>query len=430
MHPEDAQYQRILWYDKDKNIKEFCLTTVTFGTASAPFAAIRVMHQLAEDEKVAYPLAENVLKNEMYVDDIQTGAFTIEETINLRDQLTNALLSGGFELRKWCSNSPEVIQAIPNEHRSIGSDRQFDKNESVKTLGIHWQPILDSFGFKIHFELSEEYTKRSVTSLAARIYDPLGFISPITVMAKIILKSIWSTKIERETGEFSGIDWDEKLPINLQQQWRTYISGLEYIKSITIPRWINYFPDKCKNIQLHAFCDGSTVAYAANVYIRLEYFDGTIFTHLLVAKTKVTPLKPLTIPRIELSGAVLATKLMSWVKQHLRIYSTDIKTYFWSDATIVLYWIHGDINRWKPFVANRIGFILENSNSPQWGHVTTDNNPADCGTRGLFPAELATFKLWWKGPSWLCDSNKNWPSFNKGSIKISEDIAETKSIKV
>lgn len=249
-------------------------------------------------------------------------------------------------------------------------------------------------------------------------------------MAKIILKSIWSTKIERETGEFSGIDWDEKLPINLQQQWRTYISGLEYIKSITIPRWINYFPDKCKNIQLHAFCDGSTVAYAANVYIRLEYFDGTIFTHLLVAKTKVTPLKPLTIPRIELSGAVLATKLMSWVKQHLRIYSTDIKTHFWSDATIVLYWIHGDINRWKPFVANRIGFILENSNSPQWGHVTTDNNPADCASRGLFPAELATFKLWWKGPSWLCDSNKNWPSFNKGSIKISEDIAETKSIKV
>lgn len=429
MHPEDAQYQRILWYDKNNEIQEFCLTTVTFGTASAPYDAIRVIHQLADDEKQNYPLAEYVLKHEMYVDDIQTGAYTIEEAIQLRDQINSALLSGHFELRKWCSNKPEILQSIPKEHCTMDTTHQFDKNESIKTLGVRWNPNLDIFGFQFDFETNIIPTKRNVSSLAARIYDPLGHISPVTITAKIILKSIWSTKIERATGQTTGIEWDEELPLNLQKQWQTYIKSLDHIQSITIPRWIEFIKEY-KNIQLHAFCDGSTSAYAACIYLRIEFMDESIKTHLVVAKTKVTPINVSTIPRIELSGAVLATKLMVWVKQHLRVMSKNVKTYFWSDATIVLHWIHGNVNRWKPFVANRITFILENSSPSEWNHVNTDDNPADCATRGLSPAELAKFNLWWIGPKWLSQSPENWQLFNKNSIKINDELIEAKPTKL
>lgn len=249
-------------------------------------------------------------------------------------------------------------------------------------------------------------------------------------MAKIILKAIWSAKIERANNQLTGIEWDEELPQNLQKKWQIYVKSLDQMGSISIPRWTEYMPTKCKSIQLHTFCDGSNSAYAANVYIRIEYSDGSIKTHLLIAKTKVTPVKPSTIPRIELSGAVLATKLLIWVQQHLRIMSDSVKTYFWSDATIVLYWIHGNVSRWKPFVANRVNFILENSNRLQWNHVTTDNNPADCATRGLLPAELANFELWWKGPTWLSQSPETWQSFDKNSAKFSDEASEVKPTKL
>ncbi|XP_070854797.1 uncharacterized protein [Drosophila suzukii] len=115
MHEEDAQYQRIIWRDEKGLIKEYFLTTVTFGTASAPFTAIRVIHQIASDERERYPLAEHVLKKEIYVDDVQTGHETIDGALKIRNDVIAALQSAGMELKKWASR---YLRKHPN-YRSL-----------------------------------------------------------------------------------------------------------------------------------------------------------------------------------------------------------------------------------------------------------------------------------------------------------------------
>ena len=137
VHPEDAQYQRILWRNHNNEIQEYCLTTVTFGTASAPFTAIRVLHQLADDEKATYPLAGPVLKNDIYVDDILSGSHSIDATLEIRNQVKEALQSAGMELRKWASNSTEILFNIPVEHTSMYKLVQLHERQTLKMLGIY-----------------------------------------------------------------------------------------------------------------------------------------------------------------------------------------------------------------------------------------------------------------------------------------------------
>ncbi|XP_033239061.1 uncharacterized protein [Drosophila pseudoobscura] len=146
-----------------------------------------------------------------------------------------------------------------------------------------------------------------------------------------------------------------------------------------------------------------------------------IQTHLLAARSRVTPTKSIKSPQIELSGALLAVKLAKWILDQLRT-----ATFYWSDATIVLFLINGDPHRWQTFVSNHVGQILEHSTSTQWRHVPTAVNPADCATRGLTPQELAVRPLWWSGPSWLQQPESQWPSNGVSSQDIDRTIIEEK----
>ncbi|XP_031635614.1 uncharacterized protein LOC116348687 [Contarinia nasturtii] len=427
MHPDDIAYQTILWRNKTGDIQEFCLTTVTFGTGAAPCLAISVVHRIADDEKERYPLAEEVLKKEMYVDDVQSGGSSIEIAIQKRDQVKAALASAGMELRKWASNHPALLDSIPIEHQCSSTLLSMDSNETIKTLGMYWQPNGDIFKFKLRFDVPTSVTKRSVLSTVARLYDPLGFITPVIVTAKIILKRIWN--FQRESSE-KALKWDDNVPEPIQSEWLHFINELPSIDQISVPRWIDYSPHDIQSIQLHTFCDGATTAFSANVYIRIQYNNGMVYTHLLIAKGKVTPTKPITIPRVELCGAELASRLASWAKKNLRLNVNEIPMYFWCDATIVLHWIKGDISRWKTFVANRVSKILSKSSSLFWNHVDTKENPADCATRGLTPSQLKDFGLWWNGPDWLLHSNTQWPQFNINDHSFDDITLEAKSTKI
>lgn len=216
------------------------------------------------------------------------------------------------------------------------------------------------------------------------------------------------------------------MPEPLHSQWQQYASELVNINQINVPRWLNYSPDTVKSLQLHAFCDGSTSAYASSVYLRIQYAD-CVYIHLIIAKSKVTPSKPITIPRTELCAAELATRLASWVNKNLRVSSENMPLYFWTDATIVLHWLNGDPSRLKTFVANRVSKILKSTTLKQWRHVGTHDNPADCATRGLSPTELATFNLWWKGPIWLSQPEESWPTNIVSTANIDDVNAEVKS---
>jgi hypothetical protein len=187
-------YQKVLWrFNQDEPIKEYCLATVTFGTSSAPYQAIRALHFIAEREEPNYPLASRALLNEFYVDDFISGAHTIELAIKKQEELREVLQQYGLVIRKWSSNSPEALSGIESNLKETLTELTFEEEEFRKTLGVYWAPKGDFFSFcTSNFNIkNQKFTKRTVLSLIARLYDPVGWVGPSTLYAKIIMQRIW-----------------------------------------------------------------------------------------------------------------------------------------------------------------------------------------------------------------------------------------------
>ncbi|UYV61591.1 hypothetical protein LAZ67_1005452 [Cordylochernes scorpioides] len=390
IHPEDADYQRILWRPSpEEPVVDYRLLTVTYGTTSAPFLAMRTLQQLAEDEGHNYPEASRVTLNDFYVDDLLTGAQTIAETKELIDQLKDLMKKGGFHLRKWNSNCQEIVSHVEemNEEKKIN----LEKGAISKILGSVWDHVQDTF--RVNITLPEEVvTKRDLLSNIARIFDPLGFLSPTTVALKIIMQELWR----------GGIGWDEHIPNDIKEKWNNFRAELLKLGELSIPRYV-WACEGDRDVQLHGFCDASSVAYSAVCYLRTVSLDGQVHISMLAAKTRVAPCKSLTLPRLELCAALLLSQLYRSVVDSLKI---DIgRTYLWSDSQISLSWIKSDLNRWKTFIHNRVVKIQQLSDRNSWRHVSGKDNPADCASRGIMPAALSGHTLWWQGPTWLKDNN-------------------------
>ncbi|KMQ95643.1 integrase core domain protein [Lasius niger] len=200
----------------------------------------------------------------------------------------------------------------------------------------------------------------------------------------------------------SGLDWDQPLSTNLQTSWTRFAEALPLLNSLRIPRSVDYHDGEGR-VELHGFSDASSWAYAAAVYLRTTNSDGTSLVHLLVAKTKVAPVRPISIPRLELCGALLVARLLRATADGLGLNDTPIIA--WSDVAVVLAWIRSHPSRWKPFVANRVAELQTLVPPNSWNYVASEDNPADAATRGITLAELATLKIWWSGPPWLCDGD-------------------------
>ncbi|XP_054276497.1 uncharacterized protein LOC128995504 [Macrosteles quadrilineatus] len=195
VHPDDQKYQLILWRDpKTQEISTYKLTTVTYGLSSSPFHAIRTLHQLADDEGGSFPAAAKVLRDNTYVDDIICGAHTLNEAKQLRDQLIELLARGGFELRKWTSNCPEILQDLPQDHLETPVFLEATNHPHFAILGLHWSPISDCFTYNLSLPDGPP-TKRSVLSIIARIFDPTEFLSPVTMWAKTLMQILWSQEL-------------------------------------------------------------------------------------------------------------------------------------------------------------------------------------------------------------------------------------------
>ncbi|UYV74763.1 hypothetical protein LAZ67_12000846 [Cordylochernes scorpioides] len=390
IHPEDADYQRILWRPSpEEPVVDYRLLTVTYGTTSAPFLAMRTLQQLAEDEGQNYPGASRVTLNDFYVDDLLTGAQTIAEAKELIDQLKDLMKKGGFHLRKWNSNCHEIVSHVEemNEEKKIN----LEKGAISKILGIVWDHVQDTF--RVNITLPEEVvTKRDLLSNIARIFDPLGFLSPTTVALKIIMQELWR----------GGTGWDEHIPNDIKEKWNNFRAELLKLGDLSIPRYV-WACEKDQDVQLHGFCDASSVAYSAVCYLRTVSLDGQVHISMLAAKTRVAPCKSLTLPRLELCAALLLSQLYRSVVDSLKI---DIgRAYLWSDSQISLSWIKSDPNRWRTFIHNRVVKIQQLSDRNSWRHVSGKDNPADCASRGIMPAALSGHTLWWQGPTWSKDNN-------------------------
>ena len=410
--PPDCNFQRIVWRESPTDpIQDFVLTTVTYGTASAPFLATRCLQQLAIDSESSYPEASRALSSDMYVDDLMSGESSTERARNLQREITQAVNSGGMEIRKWSTNDPEVLKSIPIEFRESESSLNLDTDCTIKALGVRWNPANDVFEFSVNsWNKSRSVTKRKLLSELAKVFDPLGWLSPTTIRAKLMFQELW----KEPTG------WDEILSEELQDKWNEYQSELGFIRNIAIPRCV-VVPELI-DCQLHGFCDASEKAYAAAVYLRCERKDGSLNIQLVAARSKVAPIKQVSIPRLELCGAVLVSNLLKTIQLASKL---NCSLHAWTDSTIVLKWLASFPGRWKTFVANRVAEIQDLVPIENWCHVVSEENPADLPSRGIGAKELSTCEFWWRGPEWLLC--KNIPMSNSPKVSDSLDLEEKKS---
>lgn len=385
--PDQRSLQLILWRDNPSDeIGIFQLNTVTYGTVSAAFLSCKCLKRLAQECTI--PDVAHAINNNFYVDDFINSNDSMEKLLFICEKTTETLKSGGFPLRKWVFNF---------DHGNVlsnGTVKEFSMGEQLgsKTLGLGWHNKSDYLHFHTKFQQHEQYpTKRTILSITSQIFDPLGLLSPTIILAKVLLQRLWLLRV----------NWDDKVPNDIAQEWSKFVNNLSNLHAINIPRHV--FCDKCLHKELHIFTDASQVAYGACAYVRSVDNQSAVLVRLLCSKGKVAPLTPTTIPRLELCGALLGARLYSKIKQSLE---TNFDTVlFWTDSTIVLGWLHMSPNLLKTYVQNRVSEIHELTNEHQWRHVKGRDNPADQVSRGLHLGALGNSSTWWNGPSFLREPN-------------------------
>lgn len=381
--------QLILWRcEKTHNIVIYQLNTVTYGTASAPFLSTRCLQQLAlecDDE-----LIKNIMLSDFYIDDLSTGCSSEDQLTHIYKGTTRVLESAGFILRKFRTNCPQIFK------KEQFNSETLDLCKESAVLGLNWSPVSDTIQFSTNVPLASQITKRTIISMTCKIFDPLGLLSAAIIKPKILLQKLWCAKL----------DWDEPIPNNLVKDWLEFSSNLSYLYNIHLPRYVLCEMPEC--IELHCFVDASQAAYGACIYLRSNKSNHVHTSRLLCAKARVAPIKPMTIPRLELCGALLGARLCQKVSQSLKCKIN--RKIIWTDSMVVLGWLKMQPNSLKTFVRNRVNEIQELTTDYQFRHVPTSLNPADMASRGVHPHMLKSSTLWWEGPPFLKQEDREWPT--------------------
>ncbi|CAG2248710.1 unnamed protein product [Mytilus edulis] len=358
-------------------------------------------------------IASTVERN-FYVDDLLKSVDTEERAVQLATDLREIMKRGGFRLTKWLSNSKVVINEIPNSERAP-SVEILKSNTALPTdraLGVIWDVNDDAIKYKVKLE-EKPLTRRGITSTVSSIFDPLGLIAPIILKGKIILQDLSKQSIK--------LGWDDPIPKEKEEEWIKWKSTLPEIENISIPRCFKTKDMKeISDAQLHIFSDGSEIGYGACAYLRLVDTNGKVNCSLILGKSRLAPLKQTTIPRLELSGAVVACKLYEIIRDELEIKIDSVV--FWTDSMIVLGYIKNESRRFKTFVANRLSSIHELTSPGQWRYVDTRSNPADIASRGILATENKQIKFWLHGPEFLLKDSYEWPKPKAVSTVDEQDI--------
>ncbi|XP_018376370.1 PREDICTED: uncharacterized protein LOC108769726 [Trachymyrmex cornetzi] len=310
-----------------------------------------------------------------------TGAQDVARASVLQGQIVELLKSGGFQTHKWNSNLAEILVRIP---KGKGEIVAIDNKDTVKTLGLEWNPSEDRFQFAVR--------------------------------------------------EFNAVTTKRRLPDELLNRWRHFRDELVALGMQRILRCV-VTCDNGRRLTLHGFCDASERAYGACVYVQAENAQGEISSRLLCSKSCIAPMKTISLPRLELCGAVLLARLLVTTRSAIRVPIEDVRA--WSDSEIVLYWIKGNSSRWKPFVCNRVTEITENLPARYWSHVSGKENPTDVISRVTSPSQLENLRLWWAGPPWLFTGEITFdgdretdPSMENHEVIVTERRKKTRTCQV
>ena len=396
--PEDRPFHCFLWRDKDGNIEVLQFQVHVFGNAGSPFLAVFVVQEHARKYKNQFPAAVDTICRSTLIDDVLDSADTVDEARSLLHRVREILRGAGMEMAKFHSNSEAVLQGIEREARAGATievsqlGTAADVGE-IKTLGLCYDARKDLFFFRTPAVPTLPWTKRRVLKLFPRLYDPLGFLLPYSIRARIYFSSIAGK--ERP--------WDEILPE--AEGWTAWVKQLPELDAVRFPRCLKR--DLHKAAALHVFADASAEAFAAAAYLVCSYESGPPTSCLVAAKAHVAPRKSTTIPRLELLAAELSLAVRKMALKHLKI--EPERVFHWSDSITVLYWLNNDAKRFQLFVHNKLQHIRRESALAEWKWVPTLLNPADLPTRGTTPRSLQDSTLWKSGPPFLLQEEALWP---------------------
>ena len=406
----DRDFTRFFWLsdpeDPESDFQVYRFKTVLFGSTSSPFMLNATLHHHLDN--YITPVAEDMKEN-IYVDNVISGCDQELEALDYYKEARSIMNEALFNLRSWSSNSSSLRDQATR-------DGTADTNEIVNILGLKWDPSSDTLTLTSSKDESARrlVTKRNVLQVSSKVYDPLGLLSPVTIRAKLLIQELWQQQLE----------WDEPLSPELSSQWHEIAQNIEEAATITLHRRFFASSEMQPTAPyLHVFADASSKAYGA-----VSYITSGDQCSLVMAKSRVAPLKKLTLPQLELMAALTGARLAKFVSQALKSRYPNLNVKLWSDSEIVLHWLSSS-KPLKQFVANRTKEIKGMFPIPFWNHCPTADNPADFLTRGISAQQLQSSSLWKYGPQWLL-SESQWPHWKPSQVlhlSLSQSLEEETS---
>ena len=435
-------YYRFLWSDDpNKEPKIYRFKRLTMGTVDSPFLAINTVHYHLEQIIKTNPEltnAANFIKNHLYVDDLLGAIDSEKEAILLRKQIQEIFAKMQMRITKWSSNSTALLKTIPKEE--LSPYEEVDENhgditfgdpeivsQSTKCLGMSWTPKTDVLNYNSYESLSQlegkalKLTKRGISSVIPRIYDPTGLLQPFILKGKLILQSAWTYR--KEDGK--ALDWDDNLPEEIKNRWLKWIAEIKEVSKFEVKRYlfttIKNVPNRDK-LYLHGFADAGEQAWGIAIYIRyLNEVRGLYESNLIYSATRVAPTKTkLSIPKKELNGILLVCEKLIYIAEALGIKIEN--TFAHTDSLVSLHWVNKDKNTLRLYVSNRVNKIQQTNIKILFTPGT--QNPADLCSKPKPGRDYINNPFWTTGPSYLQQNDNSW--LEKYDLKnvVTEQLSE------
>ena len=414
----DRDALRFLWYDKTGNVKHFRMKVHIFGGIWCACIATYAMRRTLQDHNVTNDVAIDTILNCFYVDDCLRSEKTVDQAKSVMCSVKQILAKGGFNLTKFVANRLELIEDLEECDRAKEvKDVSISDDIKSKALGIIWNVKGDRFQISVGESQLEKVkgkvTRRTMLSVLASMYDPLGLVGPFLIVGKKLLQM--ATKLK--------LSWDESVSDQIEKEWSGWIQETETLKDLEFDRCMIPLEFQDGIYELHNFCDASENAYGCCSYLRCIK-DNKCHVTLIMSKNRLCPIKQISIPRLELQSAVLSAQMNDTIVKQLDVKIE--KSYFWTDSQITLSYIKNTSKKLKIYVANRVEIIRNLTDIDQWYHVPTKENPADIISRGGMFVTLNS-EFWKRGPKFLQDDFK---FGDQGVVDLSDKDPEVKTEKL
>ncbi|XP_038106443.1 uncharacterized protein LOC119766116 [Culex quinquefasciatus] len=385
---DDVQSQRFLYRDNPSGeVKTFAMDYIKNLNAT--------------EHAAEFPEAAKAIVDKHYVDDYLDSFDSEAEAIKVALEVKEVHTRGGFEIRNWHSNSNALLERVGEPKQAQSTVISIDaESEAERVLGLLWLPEEDVLAFATQLQLDGiPPTKRNILRCVMSLFDSQGILSHITIQGRMIIQDTWRNKTK----------WDDEVIEAIRIRWLRWTKLFKRVGEMKLHR--AYFPGfsaaEVGSVELHVFTDASEEAYACTAYFRVV-INGKVYITLAMAKAKVAPLKVLSVPRLELMGALLGARLAKAVMEY---HTYPIcRRVFWTDSKTTLAWINSHHRRYRQFVAFRVGEILSKTDSIEWRYVPTLHNPADEATKWGKGPSTDVQSRWFQGPDFLYLPEAEWPA--------------------